>query len=202
MPKTQDKNSFATKDSKVASQASGSSCGAKGHPRPSQYELPLPTDMDLKIQQAHRSLLPKPRPEAPSRPLIINCQEFTTKETVLREAWKRGKIQLSNRPLFFVHDYATEIVQKRREYNKIKKCLKAKGIRFQTPYTSMRIHWDSGVRTYTSAHDMGRELQRQGYSVEVPCLNGRGGPRRDVAERAVGLAATRQEPMGNDTYCG
>lgn len=32
MPKTQDKNSSATKDSKVASQASGNSCGATGHP--------------------------------------------------------------------------------------------------------------------------------------------------------------------------
>lgn len=131
-------------------------------------ELPLPTDMDLKIQRAHRSLAPKPRPEAPPRPLIINFHEFTTKETVLREAWKKGKIQLGNRPLFFDHDYAAEIVQKRREYNEIKKCLKAKGIRFQTPYTNMRIHWDSGVRTYTSAHDAGRELQRRGYSVEMP----------------------------------
>lgn len=124
--------------------------------------------MDLKIQQAHRSLTPKLRPEAPPRPIIINFKEFTTQETVLREAWKRGKSQLGNCPLFFDHDYAAEIVQKGRECNDIKKCLKAKGIRFQAPYTSMRIHWDSGARTYTSAHDAGRELQRRGYSVEVP----------------------------------
>lgn len=44
-------------------------------------ELPLPTDFQLKIQWAHRS------------PLIINFQEFTTEEMVLKEAWKRGKIQ-------------------------------------------------------------------------------------------------------------
>lgn len=95
-------------------------------------ELPLPQDLDLKIQRAHRSLAHKPRPEAPPRPIIINFQEFTTKELVLREAWKKGKIQLGNRPLFFDHDYATEIVKKRREYNVIKKGLKEKGVHFQT----------------------------------------------------------------------
>lgn len=59
---------------------------------------------------------------------------------VLRQAWKKGKIQFGNRPLFFDHDYAAEIVQKQREYNEIKKCLKQKGICFQPAYTSIRIH--------------------------------------------------------------
>lgn len=103
-------------------------------------------------------------------PLIINFQEFTTKEMVLIEVWKKGKIQFGNRPLFFDHDYAAEIVQKQKEYNEIKKCLKQKGIRFQTPYTSMRIHWDSRVRTYSSTHDVGLELQRRGLYVEVPAV--------------------------------
>lgn len=55
-------------------------------------ELPLPQDMDLKIQWVHRSLVLRPQPEAPPRPIIINFQEFTTKEMVLRQAWKKGKI--------------------------------------------------------------------------------------------------------------
>lgn len=108
-------------------------------------ELTLPGDLDLKIKRAHRSLAPKPRPEAHPRPLIINFQEFTTKELVLKEAWKKGKIQLGNRPIFFDHDYAAEVVQQRREYKEIKKCLKERGIRFQSPLTNLRIHWDSGV---------------------------------------------------------
>jgi len=49
---------------------------------------------------------------------MINFQEFTTKEIVLREVWKKSKIPLSNRPIFFDHDYAT--------------------------LTNMRIHWDTG----------------------------------------------------------
>lgn len=35
-------------------------------------ELPLPQDLDLKIQQAHRSLAHKPLPEDPPRPIIVN----------------------------------------------------------------------------------------------------------------------------------
>ncbi len=43
---------------------------------------------------------------------------------------------MGNRTLYFNHDYAGETVKKRREYNGVKKALKQKGIRFQTPYTA------------------------------------------------------------------
>ncbi|XP_076868222.1 uncharacterized protein LOC143519059 isoform X2 [Brachyhypopomus gauderio] len=131
-------------------------------------EFPAAAELELKIQRAHRSLAPRPRSEAPPRPLIVNFQEFTTKELVLREAWKKGKVQLGNRTLFFDHDYATEIVQKRREYNGLKKALKERNIRFQTPYTNMRINWDDGTQTYNSAHEAGLELKRRGFTVAVP----------------------------------
>ncbi|KAK9543183.1 hypothetical protein VZT92_000979 [Zoarces viviparus] len=85
---------------------------------------------------------------------------------VLREAWKKGKIQLGNRRLYFDDDYAIDIVKKRREYNGMKKALKEKGIRFQTPYTNIRIHWDTGTRTYTRAQEAQRELKRRGFPVE------------------------------------
>lgn len=128
-------------------------------------KLPIPEELDLKIQRAHRSLTQKPPPDKPPRPIIINFQEFTTKELVLKEAWeknKKEKIQLSNKTLYFDHDYAVEVAKKRKEYNGIKRALKVKGIRFQTPYTSIRIHWDTGVRTYSSAQEAWPELRRQG----------------------------------------
>lgn len=131
-------------------------------------ELPLPQNLELKIQRAHRSPAFKPKPDAPPRPIIINFLEYTTKEMVLSEAWKKGKIQLSNRTLYFDHDYATEVVKKRKEYNGIKKVLKEKGIRFQTPYTSMRIHWSTGPRTYTNAQEVQRELKKRGFSLDEP----------------------------------
>uniref|UniRef100_A0A8C2H697 L1 transposable element RRM domain-containing protein n=1 Tax=Cyprinus carpio TaxID=7962 RepID=A0A8C2H697_CYPCA len=131
-------------------------------------ELPLPADFDLKIQRAHRVFAAKPRPKNNPRQIIVNFQEYTTKELILKEAWKKGRIQSNGRNIYFDHDYATEIVQKRMAYQEIKKVLKEKGVRFQTPYTSIRIHWESGVGTYSSAHEAGMELRKRGLEVEVP----------------------------------
>ncbi len=50
----------------------------------------------------------------------------------------------------------------------IKRLLKEKGIRFQTPLDKMRIHWDLGTCTYESAQDAAQELRKRGYSVEMP----------------------------------
>lgn len=130
--------------------------------------LPLPDDLDLGIQRAHRTLGPKPKPDATPRALVVNFQEFKTKELVLREAWKKGKVQLKNRVVYFDHDYASEVIKKRKEYNRMKKALKERGIRFQTPMTSIRIHWESGVRTYSNSREAWSELRRRGIPVDGP----------------------------------
>lgn len=70
---------------------------------------------------------------------------------VLREAWKKGKIQLGKRSLYFDHDYTTEIIKNRKEYNGIKTALKEQGICFQTPYTSMQKYAETRAHTYNSA---------------------------------------------------
>lgn len=75
---------------------------------------------------------------------------------------------IDGRRISFDHDYATEVIQKRKAYTGIKRALKEKGIRFQTPLDKMRIHWDSGARTYESAQDAAQELKKRGYSVEIP----------------------------------
>ncbi|KAF3844084.1 hypothetical protein F7725_016132 [Dissostichus mawsoni] len=75
------------------------------------------------------------------------------------------KIVVEGRPLIFDHDYATEVVQKRKAYNGIKKLLKEKGIRFQTPLTKMRIHWDDGPKLYGSAQEAACDMRKRGFSV-------------------------------------
>lgn len=89
-------------------------------------ELPASKDLDLKIQRAYRSLAPRAPPDAPPRPIVVNCLEFT-EEFIHREAWKKRKIQVGGKFIYFDHDYASEIVKKRKEYNAIKKTLKEKG---------------------------------------------------------------------------
>ncbi|KAK7898842.1 hypothetical protein WMY93_019695 [Mugilogobius chulae] len=132
-------------------------------------QLQLPGGSDLKIQRAHRSLTNKPPPEAPPRAIIVNFLEYSTKEMILREAWKK-KIQMGSKTVYFDHDYPPEIVARRKEYTGIKKILKEKGIRFQTPYTNMRIHWESGTRTYSCARDVYSELRRRGFQVALPAF--------------------------------
>uniref|UniRef100_A0A3Q2ZQ98 L1 transposable element RRM domain-containing protein n=1 Tax=Kryptolebias marmoratus TaxID=37003 RepID=A0A3Q2ZQ98_KRYMA len=128
-------------------------------------QLQIPEDLDLKIQPAHRTES-KPPPDSPPRAIIVNFLEFSTKEKILREVWKKGKIQVGSSNIHFDHDHAPEIVKKRREYIAIKKVLKVKGIRFQTPFTNIRIYWESGTRTYSSAWEAYNELKRRGIQME------------------------------------
>ena len=102
-------------------------------------ELQLTSEFDIKIHQAHQSLAKKPRPEAPPQPIIIPFPD---------------------------NDFTCEVVKKHKECNRIKTVLKGKGIRFQTPYTSMQIHWDSGTRTYSSAQEAQRDLRKCGFRIE------------------------------------
>ncbi|MEQ2180490.1 hypothetical protein GOODEAATRI_001717 [Goodea atripinnis] len=79
------------------------------------------------------------------------------------ESSKRGHAEevasCSDKQLFFDHDYATNVVQKRKEYMCIKKILKERGIRFQTHLTRIRIHWESGIRIYESPQAAVEELR-------------------------------------------
>lgn len=144
-----------------------------------KQELPLPINMVLQIQWAHRALMPKPDADKPPRSIVVNFLQYTVKETVLKEAWKK-KIHYQNQPLFFDHDYVAEVIRKRKEYNGIKKALKEKGIRFQTPLTKIRIHWETGPRTYESAQEAAEELHRRGIMAESPR---RGAARTGTEER-------------------
>lgn len=116
---------------------------------------------DAQIQRAHRSLGPKPSSDTPPRSIVVNFLQYRVKDAVLRNAWKK-KIQLGDKTLSFDHDYTTDVIQQRKAYKKVKLVLKENGIRFQTPYTRMRIHWESGQQTYNCAEEAERELHRRG----------------------------------------
>lgn len=96
-------------------------------------ELTTPGELDLKIQRCHRALGPRPAREAPPRSIVINFQEYKTKELILSSAWKKKEVFYKGTRVYFDHNYPTEIVKKRREYAGIRRVLKDKGVRFQTP---------------------------------------------------------------------
>ena len=155
-------------------------------------ELELPSDTPLQIQRAHRALAQKPPPNAPPRSMVVNFLQFETKEMVLSHAWKR-KIHVGGKRIFFDHDYATEVVQKRKAYGPIKKILKEEQIRFQTPLTRMRIHWGSGVKPYDSAEDVARDMKERGYEVDLPREGTATAEREKTRDRAEWQQVTRSK---------
>ncbi|KAJ4945796.1 hypothetical protein JOQ06_023474 [Pogonophryne albipinna] len=97
-------------------------------------ELSLPAESDLQIQQAHQSLMPRPASDRPLRSIVVNFLQYTTKEMVLKEAWKK-RIKFQDRALH--------------------------------PYLDLKIHWESGPRTYESAQEAADELNRRGIQIET-----------------------------------
>ena len=99
---------------------------------------------------------------------------------------------IEGRCLSFDHDYATEVIQKCKAHTGIKRLLKEKGIRFQNHLDKMRIHWDSGTRTYESAQEECSGAEEEGYSVtRRQCRGLRPGER--VASSGLDMAASQGE---------
>jgi hypothetical protein len=68
--------------------------------------------------------------------------------------------------VFFDHDYAGEILKRRKEYTPIKKALKEKGIHFQTPFPAkMRVFLENGLVTYEHADEAAEDLKSRGSPV-------------------------------------
>ncbi|KAJ4930647.1 hypothetical protein JOQ06_024956 [Pogonophryne albipinna] len=116
-----------------------------------ELELQEGNVINLNIQRAHRALAQKPPPTATPRSIVVHFLQFETKEVILKKAWQK-KI----------------MVQKRKSYLGIKKVLKDKGIRFQTPLAKIRIYWETGVKTYDDAIDAARDMRERGLEMEVP----------------------------------
>lgn len=123
-------------------------------------------ETDLQIQRAHRARAPHPKPGQPPRSVILNFQQFSVKEMILKKAWEKKTVELGGNRIYFDHDYTANMLQQRKAYVNIKKTLKREGVRFQTPLNKMRIHWASGVKTYSSAVEATNDLRRRGYEVE------------------------------------
>ena len=100
-------------------------------------ELSL-SDTVLGIQRCHRALGSKPPQNANPRSIVIYFLEYRIKELVLRTAWKKREVNLNGHRVYFDQDYPAETLRKRKAYTAIRKLLKEKGIRFQTPPPAKR----------------------------------------------------------------
>ena len=130
-------------------------------------ELATPSELDLKIQRCHRALAPRPPREAPPRSIIINFHKYKTKELILSSAWKKKEVFYKGTRVYFDHDFPTEVVKKRREYAGIRRVLKEKGVRFQTPPPAkLKVFLDGGPRIYNDAREAADDLQKRGFPID------------------------------------
>ncbi|TKS65945.1 General transcription factor II-I repeat domain-containing protein 2 [Collichthys lucidus] len=141
----------------------------------------LAIDTDLGIQRAHRALGPKRKPDEPPRSVIINFQRFDVKEKILAKAWAMTPpVKYGDRRVFFDHDYSDRVLKQRRSYDNIKRVLTANKIKFNTPFTKIRIHWNTGKVMYQSATEAAKDVRKRGLEfgdeqlaeVERSCAGG------------------------------
>ena len=133
-------------------------------------QLGIEETFDLKIQRAHRTLAPKPKPTEHPRAVIVLFLEHKTKEMVRQMAWKK-KPKIGETKIFFDDDYPAAIAHKRMEYNPVKKALATRKISFSTPGTMMKVHFgedEGGTKTYTSAREATEDLRTKGFEVDDP----------------------------------
>lgn len=125
-------------------------------------ELQLP-DIDLKIQRCHRSLGPKPPPQAAPRSMVAYFLLYKTKDLVLSSAWKKKEIHINGKRVYFDHDYPAEVVKKRKEYAPLRKMLKKRGLRFHTPAPAkLRVFYEEGPTTYNNADEAVEDMLKKG----------------------------------------
>uniref|UniRef100_A0A3Q2U4D8 L1 transposable element RRM domain-containing protein n=1 Tax=Fundulus heteroclitus TaxID=8078 RepID=A0A3Q2U4D8_FUNHE len=110
-------------------------------------KLELPPSLSIQIERAHRALVARPSPGTRARSIVVKFTSFRIKEEILKKAWeKRGFLYEGNK-VFLDHDYAPEVLKKRREYAEAKRVLKEKNIGFQTPFPAkMRVFYEGETK--------------------------------------------------------
>lgn len=141
--------------------------------------LDLPEDSPLMIERAHRSFQQRRtegetrRPAQagtpqPPRSLIVRFVNYQQKQLVISKAWSLKNLQYAGKRIYMDHDYSPMVQKRRRQYSEIKKQLKERNIRFQTPYPAkLKVHLQDGVKTYNSAWEAAEDLQSLGIKTTI-----------------------------------
>lgn len=130
--------------------------------------LELPDTFELRVERAHRALMPKPPGEAPPRSIVVKLSSYKVKEELLRKAWQKRGFEHLGKRVNLDHDYAPDVLKKRKEYAEAKAVLKERKIRFQTPFPArFRVFYQEGVMVYESAGEATEDMAKRGFPVSV-----------------------------------
>lgn len=130
--------------------------------------LELPSTAVLNIERAHRALASRPPKDAPPRSFVVKFSSYRMKEDIIKRAWQKRGFDFQGKRVQLDHDYAPELLRKRREYAEAKAVLKGKNIKFQTPYPArMRVFYQDGTVVYGSAQEATEDMVERGIPVTV-----------------------------------
>lgn len=133
-----------------------------------RHKLELPDSVEVRVERAHRALVPKPSPNVAPRSIVAKMANYRTKEEILKLAWQRRGFEYLGNKINLDHDYAPEVLKQRKEYAEVKAVLKEKKIRFQTPFPAkMRVFYPEGTVLYGSVEEATSDLAKRGFPVTV-----------------------------------
>lgn len=128
----------------------------------------LTEETDLCVERAHRALTMKPKDPAPPRSIIVRFSDYRVKDKILQLAWKKRGVTHQGQKIFFDQDYTSDVQKKRKQVREVIKQLKERNVRAQSPFPAqLRIHLDSGVRTFSTLTDAAPILKEMGIHVKV-----------------------------------
>lgn len=128
--------------------------------------LGIPPTKDLQIERAHRALgQPSPAHRNP-RSIVVRFQSYRTKEDVLKMTWQKKGFMFNDSKISLDHDYAPEVLARRREYGEIRRVLKENNIRFKTMFPArLQVFLKDETKTYDSVEDAASDLAERGLPV-------------------------------------
>lgn len=131
-------------------------------------KLELPPSFEFGIERAHRALASRPPRGVPPRSIVVKFRSYRSKEEIIKTAWQKKGFMYEGKKVFLDHDYAPEVMLKRKEYIEAKKVLKEKNIRFQTPFPAkMRVFYEGETRVYNTAEEATKDMVARGIKVNI-----------------------------------
>lgn len=131
-------------------------------------KLALPPAFQLDVERAHRALGPRPPEGAPPRSIVVKFLSYKCKEEIIKRAWEKKGFLYKGQRVYVDHDYAPEVMKKRKEYAEAKRVLRERKIRFQTPFPAkLRVFFEGETRIYNSASEATKDMADRGFEVRI-----------------------------------
>lgn len=105
---------------------------------------------DFEIERAHRAGQRGNR----DRHILVRFLKFGAREAVLRAAREKERVEWRGKRVSFFQDLSQDVIQRRKKFDRVKKQLQEKGLRYTMLYPAvLRVVADNTRHTFTSPEE-------------------------------------------------